>query len=123
MSILFIYLIGVFTSLVGILKVILIVSMIIAVLGIGPTVVILLDHDEEYKPVKIIKSIVPKAFLFIIFGALLLVAIPSKKTSYTMLGLYYGNKFVKLEKVQNTGEKIYKLLDDKLDKELDKIKE
>lgn len=58
---------------------------------------------------------------FIILGvtSLLVIAIPSEKTAYMMVGAYTTQKFTENEKVQETGKKVLKLIEQKLDTYID----
>lgn len=58
---------------------------------------------------------------FIILGvtSLFAIAIPSEKTAYMMAGAYATQKFTENEKVQETGKKVLKLIEQKLDTYID----
>ena len=57
-------------------------------------------------------------------SALLNVLIPNEKTAYTMVGAYAAQKVAENEKVQQTGDKVLKIINQKLDSYIDEgIKE
>ena len=58
---------------------------------------------------------------FIILGvtSLFAIAIPSEKTAYMMVGAYATQKVTENEKVQETGKKVLKLIEQKLDTYID----
>lgn len=59
--------------------------------------------------------------LFIILGitSMLAVAVPSEKTAYMMVGAYATQKIAENDKVQETGQKVLKLIEQKLDTYID----
>lgn len=54
-----------------------------------------------------------------IFSAFILIALPSEKTAYMMVGAYATQKVTENEKVQETGKKVLTLIEQKLDNYID----
>lgn len=48
-------------------------------------------------------------------GVLILVIVPTEKTAYTMVGAYAAQKIAENEKVQDTGQKVLTIINQKLD--------
>jgi hypothetical protein len=79
-----------------------------------------LDREGKVKErIQVVRNRMLKIFKYCIFTAILssfiLIFIPSEKTAYVMVGAYATQKIAENDKVQETGQKVLTIINQKLD--------
>lgn len=80
------------------------------------TAIIIKQKMEKRPP---IEKWIKRFFIILGVTSLFAIVIPSEKTAYMMVGAYTTQKFTENEKVQETGKKVLKLIEQKLDTYID----
>lgn len=97
-----------------------VLAFLVATFGVIATVIMLCASadsrgDEKTKALKMVL----KMGLATLVAILLAILVPSKQTLYAMAAVKYGQELAKNERVQGLGDKVLKILEQKLDQTLD----
>lgn len=77
------------------------------------------DNQKRAENAKWAMGHVKTAFIVLITSATFFTLLPSERTAYMMVGAYAAQKVAENEKVQETGSKVLKLINQKLDGYID----
>ena len=100
----------------GIVEGLSIMLLLLSIIGLWASIMWIVFYSTNGTKLKPSKLLIACS----IFGMFLSVALPSEKTLYTMAGVYVGEKIVTSDHGKEIGDKITKLIHQKLDNELRK---